>query len=440
MNFEAINQEGASAEKDSSIRERLVFPHVEAITSLLNKAFEKADDKDKAGYEADPEAVKDILWAFIEQRIEQAGVYRSEKSGAAFPYGVTDTADLAKKLYAQYAGPEFNGATLEANQEKAKMEFVFTSVPPVQSLSAGSLFAFMEEPMVQAIKDLPRAIAALKEGKEPDSHKIYNLGSPTNELGAMSPEFLEKLKGNKAFEEFGALYAEFIESTMPPEERKNTRLFLYGQSTGASFASETGARLIGDGAATQSYETEEKEGVPFMQIRLDAPVGSSDLPRWRKMIQIPVGFMADATYTLMTDPYLKPVMAGDKNFLLTAQGLLDERGLTTNLSQEQVALKKAGAWEVLNNLRAGTPNPEGLKVTKVVGGSDPLMWSNETREAIKTQKEEHGGSLGEGLITKKEGERTFGINAHHGMAYFQRPSELRRLAGAARALKGAAVS
>ena len=202
-----------AAPKEGSIRERLVFPHIEAIIALL----------DKAGYEADRKAVEDILWAFIEQRIERAGVYRSEKYNAAFPFGVTDTAELAKKLYAQYAGPEHQDDTVEENHEKKKKEFVFTSVPPVQSLTAGSLFAFMEEPLHQAIKDLPRAIAILKEGKEPDAHEIYNLGSPTNELGTMSPEFLERLKTDGAFREFGALYAEFIASTVSPEEKENTR-------------------------------------------------------------------------------------------------------------------------------------------------------------------------------------------------------------------------
>jgi hypothetical protein len=417
-------QKEANNSEEISIRDEIFFPHVNAILSLLNKEFKEEN--------IDQEVVKDILWEFIEQRINRAQLYSSESHKVTFPYGMTDTAELAKKLYSRYTGQELNQNQLEKNQTKKKKEFVFTSVPPVQSLSAGSIFAFMEEAMHQAISDIPKAIEMLRAGKEPNAHEIYNLGSPTNELGTMSKEFLDKLKGNKAFEEFGALYSEFIESIVPPEERKNTDLFLYGQSTGASFASETGECLLKNKAVTQLQE--DKNNLSFMQIRLDTPVGSSDIPKARKKWQIPLGFLVDATFTLITDKYLKPVMKKDKQFLTSAQKLLTKKGLPPQLSEEQVAFKKQGAWEVLENLRNGTPIPEDLKVIKVIGGNDILMWSGDMREEMKTQEKEHSDSLGQNLISKDQKQKIFGIRSmRHSMPYF-RPSELRRLVRASRVL------
>ncbi len=76
---------------DEEIREKLLFPHLKPIMELLEKEF------DGTGMEMDSEekkAMEDVLYGFIEQRIERAGIYRSERHEAAFPWGVTDTADL----------------------------------------------------------------------------------------------------------------------------------------------------------------------------------------------------------------------------------------------------------------------------------------------------------------------------------------------------------
>ncbi len=413
-------------EAEASIRERIVYPHVDAALALVEKEI-GGEGKETI----DREAVKDILWEFIDQHLRRAGVYASEQYGAAFPYTSIDTGALAKELYSRYTGKAVDPAALEKDEATKKVEFIFTAIPPVQSLSAGSIFGFMEEMMHQAIRDLPQAIERLKQGKEPEAHEVYNLGSPTNALGTMSPEFLEKLKDDRAFAEFGGLYAEFIESKLPPEEREETRLFLYGQSTGSSFAAETAARLMAHGTATQSVEEERERKVPFMQVRLDMPVGSSDVPKARKRWQIPLGFLADASFTIMTDGYMKPVMKKDKEFLGSTGKVLAERGLVPHVTPEQVELKKKASWEVLQNLRNGTPIPEGLKVTKVVGGNDVLMWSGGTREAMDAQAEAHKGSLGENVISKEPDQRTFGIKSmHHSMPYF-RTNELKRLVRAA---------
>ena len=118
MSFEtpppaSFEQEG---NERKSIRERIVFPHVQPILEALEKQFEGTDKK------LDSEVVKDILYEFIEQRINRAGVYESSEQGASFPWGVTDTAELAKKLYSRYSG-EVLPEKLEPNPEKRKKEF-----------------------------------------------------------------------------------------------------------------------------------------------------------------------------------------------------------------------------------------------------------------------------------------------------------------------------
>ena len=378
-NFSSSSHETEQNKERKSIRERIVFPHLEPIVKLMEKQFGNTER------EIDPKVVEDILYAFIEQRIECAGVYSSQEHKVAFPWGVTDTAELAKKLYEQYSG-ESLPPQLTPNSAKKKREFMFTSLQLVQS---GSQFAFMEEPMHQAIKDLPNALTALKEGREPESNIIYTLGSPTNELGTMSEEFLEKIRQGEAFDEFGALYAEFIRAEGLKEREENTEVLLYGQSMGASFATGTAQYLLEEGAVTQSREVLQEKQVPFLQIRLDMPVGSSELSPERKKWQIPIGFALDGVITAATDPYLRPVMMKDKAFLSSVQEIFTEHGMPLVMSEEQVNLKKEGIKETVNALREGTPVPKGLKVTKVVGLADPLMYSGEFRKEAKEHKEEH---------------------------------------------------
>lgn len=408
-----------------SVRERLVFPHVEPILSALEK------ESEAEGERFDAEGVKDILYGFIEQRIEKSGVYVSEKHKAAFPWGMTDTAELAKKLYAKYAG-ENAIQGLKSNDGKKKKEFVFTSLQTIQS---GSQFAFMEEALHQAVKALPGAFVKLKKGEEPDSSEVYTLGSPTNELGTMSEEFLAEIKNGKEFDGFGALYSECIESFLSKtEQNDSTTISLYGQSMGASFAASTADQLLKDNAVTQSREEGRDRRLPFLQIRLDMPVGSSAVPEKRKKWQIPVGFAIDTAYTMATDPYIRGAMMHDREFLSSAQEIFAERGIVPQLSDEQIRLKKSGIKEMINGLRKGTPIPDGLKVTKVVGEYDTLMYPAVSHTAVKRREEEYGGSLGERIVSGHDEPRTFAVKMRHTMPYL-RKNELKRLRLAAEALK-----
>jgi len=284
---ESRSVETGKTELGESLREKIYFPHVQPILDLMSKSemFREAP--------VSPETIKDVLYAFIEQRIISIQVYRSEQHGAAFPVGINDTGALAKKLYEAYGG---RVDALEPNTNKKRKEFLFTSL---QTVATGNVFAFMEEAMHQMVLDLPRALRMLAEGQEPDSREIYIVGSPTDEYGEMSDTFANRLTKEGLFPEFGSLYAEYIERELG-ESGNDTQVQLYGISMGASFATSTAERLVADGVVTQ--DRDDQQGRPSLSIRLDTPVGSSNLPEARKKWQIPLGLVADATYTALADP------------------------------------------------------------------------------------------------------------------------------------------
>lgn len=403
------------------IRERIVFPHLEPILTLLEKYNEGNEKK------IDREIVSDILYAFIEQRIERAGLFEASSHEAAFPWGVTDVAELAKTLFKQYGQtvtPSLQGST----PPRLKKEFMFVTTPMPNDLSSGNQFAFLEEAMHQAFKYLPQALEDLSKGIEPERHEIYTLGAPTNTLGEVSSEFLSALKQD-AFAACADIYAEFIEKNISEDEPSS--ILLYGQSMGASFAAATGNHLKQAGIVTQSADTPEKRQVPFMQVRLDMPVGSSELSGVRKSIQMAAGFVVESAVTAVRDPYLRHVMFQNGPFLNSVQRIFSERGMEEKLSDEQVRLKKEGVALLVATLRSGVPIPEGLKVNKIVGTADPLMYSRDFNKRAEAHRTEYEGSIGSNLVPKNNAdgvskERTFSVFMSHTKPYF-RENELDRL-------------
>src|SRR3989338_10888552 len=162
------------------------------------------------------EMVQEILKAFFDETLQNADMYSSEKHGVKYPWGVIDTRTIAKKLYEKMAKTKIGSLKPYAEflQEKGiqtepseNKEFIFGSLLfPMH----GTPFLYQEEALHQVIKCLPSAFEAIAGGYEPETMKVYTLGSPTNLLGTMSAEFLEKMGTEGAFSTFGSLYAEQI--------------------------------------------------------------------------------------------------------------------------------------------------------------------------------------------------------------------------------------
>jgi hypothetical protein len=422
--------------KQERIRDQVISPHVEAVLEIFEKRF-----KEKAPVNI--ETIRDIFYTFFEQAVENTQIYSSEKNGASFPYTVINTAELSKIAYSHYKtlSPTKELNTTE-QKPKHKMEFVLGSFLDTNN---GNQFTFFEEAMHQFVKELPKALEDIEQGIEPGNKDVYVLGSPTNELGTVSPEFSDRVKNGNAFKEFGVLYTEFVDSQLPKDEtqRKDTSLFLYGISMGGSLATQTAEQLLAGGKVTQSHEASQQS---FMQVRADTLPGASTSPikRW----QIPLGFVADSVFTIATNAYTKVAILKQKEGAGAVNKLLAKRDIVPNMTPEQKKMKNEilyggsnvvsgtlkGKYGVLNDLFKGIPIDKNLKVTEVRGMYDPLQYSSKFNADVKTQKAEHLGSLGENLVSRTDGRRTFAINQAHTFVFF-RENELQRIEKAALALE-----
>ncbi|MEI8175187.1 MAG: hypothetical protein WCG28_04530 [bacterium] len=422
--------------KQERIRDQVISPHVEAVLEIFKKRFKKE-------LPVYIETIKDIFYTFFEQAVENTQIYSSEKNGASFPYTVINTVELSKIVYSHYkTAPSVKVLDEVEEKPKHKMEFVLGSFLDTNN---GNQFTFFEEAMHQFVKQLPKALEDIEQGRESDNDDVYVLGSPTNELGTVSAEFSDRIKNGNAFKEFGTLYAEFVDSQLPKDEtqRKNTNLYLYGISMGGSFATQTAEQLLAGGKVTQSHESSQQS---FMQVRADTLPGASTSPikRW----QAPLGFIADSVFTIATNAYTKAAILKQKEGAGAVNKLLAKRGITPNMIPEQKKMKNEiiyggsnivsgtikGEYGVLNDLFKGIPIDKSLKITEVRGKYDALQYSSKFNADVETQKAEHSGSLGENLVSTSGNRRTFAINQAHTFVFF-RENELKRIEKAAESLE-----
>jgi len=435
MNFEGLKISKKNEVQKPEILENVFLPHVEAIVKAYEKHFSYDLEKDEVA------AIKEIIYAYFEQRIENTKVYNSEKMGASFVYNVTDTADLAKRLYLKNTGNK----NLELKKDSGEIrnsEKDFMFIGGLVSAKNGNEYSSQEVVIHRMIEELPHAFKDINEGREPKNKEIYTLASPTNELGEISEKFADNLTDTNATEQFGLLYAELVEDLLSKDGQNagQTKLYFNGVSMGSGFAIETARKLVADGVVTQKNDEKEK---PFLQIEIDTPPGQSEISPKIKKWQIPIGFGIQIINSLTTDKYIRKVMFGDTRFVNSKNVLLAEMGIDAEMSQEQNILKKKAISKVMKSLVSGVPVPKDLKVTEVIGVFDPLMYSSLFNKKVKEQKGKFdpvkkdldGAPLGENIISDSNNtnRRTFGIQTSHSIP-FLRNSEFQRIHKAARAL------
>lgn len=432
MNFNLETPAPVKA-KTERIRDLVTSPHVEAVLEIFKKRFKKEAP-------VSIETIKDILYTFFEQAVENTQIYSSDANGASFPYTVINTGALAKLVYSHYKIPLLSKLSSTEEKPKHRMEFVMGSFLDTDN---GNQFTFFEEAMHQFVKQLPKALEDIAQGKEPENEDVYVLGSPTNELGTVSTEFATRIEEGNAFEQFGALYAEFITSRLPKEERKKTSVYLYGISMGGSLATQTAEQLLANGKVSQSREDNQE---PFMQVRADTLPGGDDSPVGLRRWQIPFGFVADTLLTLATNPYTRAAItkqAGGKDII--NKKIFANRGIVPNMTPDQVRMKKqiiyggpnilSGGidykYGIFHDLREGVPIDPNLKLTEVRAKYDPLQYSWEFNSNVQKQRAERSGSLGENLVSEPESNRRVAaIRDFHTFRFF-RENELRRIEKAA---------
>ena len=423
-------------EKQEQVRDTIVARFAETLTDTV------ADFEQEQGLESTGETARDLIYTFIEEEISNAKMYTSEKESVTFPYTMIDIGELSKKLYMRYADmlPELHPDP--ENTPAASKEFIFQSFLSTEN---GHIFTFFEEAFHELIKKLRTALEKIKNGQEPDHDEVYTVGSPTNVLGTVSEDFVKKTKEGKAFDAFGDLYAEFVQTQLPQSEegQNSIPVELFGISIGGSIATKTAERLLAEGSVSQSPEDEEDvtdRSKPRLSVHVDTLPGGSESKN--KQWQIPLGFAVDAVYTQLADPYTRATVGGEHDFIESVNAILAKRGFEIHMDPEQAELKKEIMWGkkpligndgLINSLRNGVPVAEDLKLTETRSIFDMLQYEDAFRRSALKQERDHPDSLGTHIVDSKGNRRVAAISKGHTMA-FMRDNELQRIHKAAEAL------
>ena len=403
-------------------------------TDAAVRTFEKAFKGDKNIAEKS-KAVRAIMNEFFKQQVENIELFPSQKHGVSFLHSAIDVGEMAKKLYArkEYGGslpqlrPAPEGDTKRIHEQRHD-SFIFSSFISPKNPSA--LFVFFEQGLNELVRQLPGAIEDIRKGIEPAKHIFHYVGTPTRDIGHITPDFVDSLKGGKAFEVFGDMYAELVQKYATA----GGEILLRGISMGAPFALETAKKLKADKAVTQNLDEARVTGVPHLSIRVDTPPSQNNTqtlpPEW----QIWAGFGIDGVLGFLNDPMTRassnPLTGSVVEEL---KPILERKGIKEEMSPEDELLKKTAIKEVINTLYKGTPVPADLKVTEVIGTEDFTMFlplspqKSAFTAKVEKQRSEHTGSLGERRTSEKFSDRrTVGVNMGHVIPNIT-PTVLRRL-------------
>ena len=396
------------------------------------------------GHEASDERrelVQEILKAFFDETLRNADMYSSsEKYEVKYPWGVIDTGTIAKKLYEKTTKTKIGSLKPYAEylQEKGiqtepseNKEFIFGSLLfPMH----GTPFLYQEEALHQVIKCLPSAFEAIAAGYEPETMKVYTLGSPTNLLGTMSDKLLKKVGAEGAFAAFGSLYAEQIESILSQDSSPRSSVLLSGTSLGGALVTETARHLLESEDKMVTQKPEEQK--PKLRILLQTAPASTHTPPGLKALQTALGFALDSSHATRRDEYVAAAWKGEQKFVDDVNAAFarrSEKPMHVNMTPEQKKMKQKGLRALVGNLLKGKEIPSGMKVTEIVGLDDLLTFSPLFEAKAGIQRMTRENYLQRYLVSKEgeKGERKrYGIAMPH-VPPFYRENELKRLNRAA---------
>jgi len=380
------------------------------------------------------EIMKDVVYTFLDEQLRNTEIFRSQETAVEMPLTVLHMQEFAKEIFTKYGdrlpsvhSPENEDEKNEEERRK-RIKFIMSSFKTPQG---GNQFGYVELVLHEAIKSLPRALRALKEGRAIPEYDIYNLGSPTNVMGQMNEVFSEKLKTN-TFEAMGELYAECVQNKpdgLNLEEKGRTTVILEGVSMGSAMAAEAAKALLEKNKASQ--ETSPKD-MPRLRLNLYVPAALGE--SLMRSVRIPAAYVAEALYQITTEPGTQKVIFKQKKFLEAMYQNLPV-GITQRMGSEQKKLKTKGVRSIIKAISRGVPLPPGIKANEVIGIYDPLMFSFERKIQASKQEMEHGGTLGQNILKPgKDGERIFGVKMTHRIPFF-RDNEFRRWDIVAKMLK-----
>jgi hypothetical protein len=414
-----FNKPTASKLHEEGLQNNTIFPHGDYGIELYKKEYGENKEEIKK--------LEDIFTTFLNQEIYNTNIYTSEKFGVSFPYTYVDIKSFSKELYKKYKTEETimeEKVPEQLDEKRATREFIFPGAPLNKELSDNGPFHFVGESMHQCIGRLPAAFKKIKNGENPDKFEIFMLGTPINQLGKMSPEFLKKFKENPT-EVMSDVFAEFIENNSKTKESENEKLNieLYGISWGGGVAAKTGEKLLETTEFTQDLEKIKNREASRVDIRAQNPVSLSR----SKMKGLQIWLGSPLNNIVSEDPYGSTVSKDNPEFTKQVNLLLEKKGIYPNMSEEQQTLKKKAIVDIVVAFRKGVNLKPETKITEVYGLKDLTTKSYGLNSEVKKQLKSFPGSVGKNLATpQRENSRVFGVDTFHEIPWF-RKNELKRI-------------
>ena len=171
----------------------------------------------------------------------------------------------------------------------------------------------------RVIRELPKVVHALQEGKVPPEITVYFMGSPTALGGQVTEEWIAAVNKN-GMDTYGRLYAEYINSlkntytveaaseddsqkrfTWKEMRHGNDRIVLQGVSKGAIVADRTSNHL--------------DPKLQFITQRLfDNPAGDHRPGETMRGLQSAAGLIGETVGRILTDPVMQGLMKRNPSF------------------------------------------------------------------------------------------------------------------------------
>lgn len=347
-------------------------PYEEAFVKTFHDAF--AGTENEKTLELN---FREIIRAFFKEETRNIHLEPSEKFGVKFPVTSISLSDLVGRLYKTDVPLQPEAARPTASEKVVHQKYLFGSIIDVDT---GSALEFVEIVINDMLQRLPRALADIKKGIQPEEFKVTTFGFPMNAVGTVNEAFTENIKADSVGT-LAELFGEYIEKdlqTLPKEAHRYIEF--HGMSMGGGIAAKAGEVVLdkkdaeGNSIATQGNE----RNVPRLSIRAESPVALG--PSWIKPVQIRAGAVLDAvgeyvtskTGTFGMGTYIGNLMGAPKEFdeRVKQRQQLGRQDLPKNISTEQLRLKQEAIQATISGLSNGVSLRPGVKVTELYGLKD----------------------------------------------------------------------
>lgn len=146
------------------------------------------------------------------------------------------TPDLIAKITGQEL-PQFS----EPDKTRPERQFYFIQ-PALSPKSQRSGFGSLDVGIDRFIRELPKVVKAIREGKTPPTIDIYMVGDPAA-FGGTTTSAFKKDFARHGFETYGKLFAEHMQDVLDPVDLDTSRVVLHGVSIGGVTADRTSRHL-----------------------------------------------------------------------------------------------------------------------------------------------------------------------------------------------------